>query len=70
MPDFFRVIHDIIKSYSLAIGRHVRQAHQELAKATETLTRLPAAHDAVEAQALVEAKQAEVQHWEEVQGTY
>ena len=70
MPDFFHVVHDIIKSYSLAIGRHVRQAHQELAKATETLTRLPAAHDAPEAQALVEAKQAEVQHWKEVQGTY
>jgi Family of unknown function (DUF6399)/IclR helix-turn-helix domain len=70
MPDFFHVIHDLIKSYSLASGRHVRHAQQELAKATETLTRLPAAHGAPEAQALVEAKQAEVQHWEEVQGTY
>ncbi len=70
MPDFFHVIHDIVKSYSLAMGRHVRQAQQELAKATETLTRLPAAHGAPEAQALVAAKQAEVQHWEEVQGTY
>ena len=70
MPDFFHVIHDIVKSYALAIGRHVRQAQQELAKATETLTRLPAAHGAPEAQALVAAKQAEVQHWEAVQGTY
>jgi hypothetical protein len=70
MPDFFHVIHDIVKSYSLAIGRHVRQAQQELVKATETLTRLPAAHGAPEAQALVAAKQAEVQRWEEVQGTY
>jgi hypothetical protein len=69
MPDFFHVIHDIIKSYALAIGRHVRHAQQELAKATETLTRLPAAYGAPEAQALGEAKQAEVQHWKEVQGT-
>ena len=70
MPDFFHVIHDIVKSYALAIGRHVRQAQPERAKATETLTRLPAAHGAPEAQALVAAKQAEVQHWEAVQGTY
>jgi hypothetical protein len=26
MPDFFHVIHEIIKSYSLAIGHHLRQA--------------------------------------------
>ena len=30
MPDFFHVMHDIVKSYSLAIGRQLRQAHQEL----------------------------------------
>src|SRR6266851_571712 len=35
MPDFFHVIHEIIKSYSLAIGRCVRQAHQDLTKAQE-----------------------------------
>jgi hypothetical protein len=70
MPDCFPVVHDIIKSYALAIGRHVRPAHQELAPATETRTRLPAAHEAPEAQALVEAQQAEVQPWKEGQGTY
>ena len=32
MPDFFHVIHDIIKSYALAIGRHVRHAQQELSE--------------------------------------
>ena len=39
MPDFFHVVHEIIKSYSLAIGRHLRQAHQDLTKATEALAR-------------------------------
>jgi hypothetical protein len=74
LPDFFHVVHDIIKSYSLAIGRRVRQAHQARTKAMETLARLQAlphtAHDAPEAQALIEARQAEVQQWEEVQRTY
>ena len=37
MPDFFHVIHDIIKSYSLAIGRRLRQARQDLTKAKEAL---------------------------------
>jgi hypothetical protein len=74
MPDFFHVIHDIIKSYSLAIGRHLSHAHQQLTQAKEALARrqgLPqAAHDTLEAQALVAARQAEVQQWEEVQRTY
>src|SRR5262245_45803776 len=74
MPDFFHVVHDIIKSYSLAMGRHLRHAHQDLMKAQEALARCrgvsPAAYDAIEAQAFVEARQAEVQQWEEVQRTY
>jgi hypothetical protein len=74
MPDFFHVVHDIVKSYSLTIGRHVRQAQQELTKATEALARLQeqphTAPDAPEAQALVAARLAEVQQWAEVQRTY
>ena len=74
MPDFFHVVHDIIKSYSLAIGRRLSQARQELTKAKEALARrqgLPqAAHDDPDVQALVAARQAEVQQWEEVQHTY
>jgi hypothetical protein len=74
MPDFFHVVHDIVKSYSLTIGRHVRQAQQELTKATEALARRQeqphTAPDAPEAQALVAARQAEVQQWAEVQRTY
>jgi len=32
MPDFFHVIHDIVKSYSLTIGQRWRHAQQELTK--------------------------------------
>jgi hypothetical protein len=74
MPDFFHVIHEIIKSYSLAIGRCMRHAHQELTKAEEALARLQelphVASDRPEAKAKVEAKRAEVTRWEEVQRTY
>src|SRR2546430_1782657 len=68
MPDFFHVVHEIIKSYSLALGRHRRQAQQELKTATEALTQLEgrpqAAYDIPKAQALVAARQAEVTRWE------
>jgi hypothetical protein len=60
MPDFFHVIHAIIKSDSLAIGRRLHQARQELINAQEA----PAG------QALIEARQAEGQQWEEMQHTY
>ena len=39
MPDFFHVVHEIIKSYSLALGRHRRQAHQALQHAQEARAR-------------------------------
>ena len=74
MPDFFHVVHEISKSYSLALGRHLRQAQQDLAEATGTLARLralPQMEWAVPvATATVEAKHAAVQHWEEVQRLY
>jgi len=74
MPDFFHVVHEIIKSYSLALGRHRRQAQQELKTATEALTqlegRLHAAYDVPKAKALVAARQAEVTRWEEAHHTY
>ena len=70
MPDFFHVVHDIVKSDSLAIRRHVRQAQQALTHAEEVCVRLQEqphrAHEVREAQALVAARQAEVQHWSEV----
>src|SRR5215470_18823442 len=73
MPDFFHVVHEIVKSYSLALGQRWRHAQQELTKAQEALARRQgrpqADQDAPEATA-VAARQAAVQHWEEVQHTY
>ena len=39
MPDFFPLVHDIVKSYSLAIGQRLRHAQQELRHAEEQFTR-------------------------------
>jgi Family of unknown function (DUF6399)/IclR helix-turn-helix domain len=74
MPDFFHLMHEIVKSYSLALGRRVRQAHRELTEAQEGLARLPgrpqAGHAAPEVTALVATRQAEVTRWEEAHQTY
>ena len=73
MPDFFHCIHDLGKSYSLAIAGRLRRAYQELQKAQERLARLQglphADHDALETKALV-SRQAEVTRWTEVHHTY
>jgi hypothetical protein len=40
MPDVFHFVHDIVKSYALAIGRRLRrQAHQDLKYAEAMLER-------------------------------
>ena len=74
MPDFFHVIQEITKSYSLAIGRHLRQASQDLTKAQEALARrqgqLHAAQDDPAAMALVATRQAELTRWEAAHHTY
>ena len=70
MPDFFHVVHDLVKSYSLAIGRRVSQAHKDLGHAEAVLESGSGMAQGTEAQAEVEAKRAEVQRWEEVQRTY
>jgi hypothetical protein len=75
MPDFFQVTHEIIKSYALAMGRHLRQAHQDLTKATEALARRQggphprADNEAPEARTVGAARHAEVQRWEAVPHT-
>ena len=60
MPDFFHVVHEIVKSYSLAIGQRWRHAQQELTKAQEALTRLQGSRQAapqpVEGRALVDMR--------------
>ena len=74
MPDFFHLVHEIVKSYSLALGQRVRHAHKALAEAKEALARLQgrpqADHDVPEATALVDMRQAEVTRWEEGHDTY
>jgi DNA-binding MarR family transcriptional regulator len=74
MPDFFHLVHEIVKSYSLALGRRMRQAHKELREAREAVARLQgrpyAAQEAPAAQALVTTRQAAVIHWEEAHHTY
>ena len=74
MPDFFHVAHEIVKSYSLAIGQRWRHAQQELTKAKEALTRHQGAPQAAEAtravRAFVAVRQAEVTRWEEAHHRY
>jgi Family of unknown function (DUF6399)/IclR helix-turn-helix domain len=74
MPDFFHCVHDIVKTYSLAIGRGLRNAQQELAHAEARLTRrqdrAPGCQDTRQDTTLVEVRRAAVTQWTEVQHTY
>jgi uncharacterized protein DUF6399/IclR-like helix-turn-helix domain-containing protein len=74
MPDFFHFMHDIVKSYSLALGQRMRQAHKALLEAQAAVVRLQgrpdAAQEAPVAQALVAMRQIEVARWEEAHHTY
>jgi hypothetical protein len=74
MPDFFHVVHEIVKSYSLTIGQRWRHTQQELTKAKEALARRQGLRQAAqalhEARALVEARHAEVTRWEEASHLY
>src|SRR6266568_3634101 len=67
IPDMFHRIHDLVKSYSLAICGPLRQARQ-------SLTTCQASHrsrdEAQQAQAEVEAREAEVERWESVHSAY
>ena len=74
MPDFFHLMHDIVKSYSLALGQRLQQARQELQKAEDRLrrhherdTRGEAYREATHQ---VEVQHAEVTHWEARQQEY
>ena len=70
MPDFLHVVHDLVQSYALAIGRRVSQAHKDLGHAAAVLESGAGMAQGPEAQAEGEAKRAEVQRWAEVQRTY
>ena len=68
MPDFFHLVHAIVKSYALAVGRRFSQAHKDLAQAEAVLESCSGLAQGAEAE--VEAKRAEVQRGEEMQRTY
>jgi hypothetical protein len=74
IPEVFHLVHDIVKSYSLAIGRQLRQARQALQQAEDRLQRHqehePQPPAAREAMRQVEVTQAEVRRWETVQREY
>ena len=66
MPDVFHLIHELVKSYSLAMCSRLRQARQALKQAQEQ----PSGAEAPQVQAVVEARKAEVTHWETVHSAY
>lgn len=66
MPDVFHLIHELVKSYSLAIGSRLRQARQALQQAEGQRSEA----EAPQGQAVVEACAAEVTHWETVHSAY
>src|SRR6266568_1485188 len=66
MPDFFHLVHEIVKSYSLAVGRRLSQAHKDLEHAEAVLASHPELPPGTE----IETRRAEVQRWEEVQRAY
>jgi hypothetical protein len=74
VPDLFHLIHDLVKSYALAICGPLRQAQQAFKQARESLTTcqasLRSSDEAQQAQAEVEARAAEVEHWASVHRAY
>ena len=74
IPDFFHCMHDLVKSYSRAIGRRLRQAQKELKPAEEVLSRQPGLdgrrQDAPTTQQLLEVKHVDVQRWERGHSAY
>lgn len=74
IPDVFHLVHDIVKSYSLAIGRQLRQARRALQQAEDRLQRHrerePRQAVTHEATWQVEITQAEVRRWETIQREY
>ncbi len=74
IPDLFHLINELVKSYSLAIFSRLRQARQALSQAQAYLTKCqasdPSSAQTPQAQAVVEASEAEVERWETVGSAY
>src|SRR5882762_11533749 len=74
IPDVFHLSHELTKSYALVLFSRLRQAQQALHQAQERLRMCqgsdPSGADAQQAQAVVEACAAQVQHWETAESAY
>jgi len=74
IPDFFHLVHELVKSYSLSIGRRLKQAQKALEKAEAVLEKAQRRSPEGTAEALalseVEALRQEVGRWEGVLSTY
>ena len=74
IPDVFHLIHALVKRYAVAMLGSLRQARQAFSQAQERLSTCqasdPTGAEAQQAQALVEASEAQVQHWETVDSAY
>jgi hypothetical protein len=74
IPDVFHLIHDLAKSYGLALFSRLRQAQQALTQAQMYYAKYQASQPdgpaVQQAHALVEASAAEVQRWQGVRSAY
>lgn len=74
IPDFFHLVHELVKSYSLSIGRRLKQSQKALEKAEAVLEKAQRRSPEGAATALaigeVEALRQEVGRWEGVLSTY
>jgi hypothetical protein len=74
IPDLLHLIHDLVQSHALAILGRLRHARQALSQAQEHLRlcqgAAPSGAAAQQAQAVGEARAAQVQHWETADRTY
>jgi hypothetical protein len=74
IPDLFPLIHELVKSYSLAIGSRLRQARQARSQAQEHLAKRqacdPGGTETELARGALAACEAEVSRWESVHGAY
>jgi hypothetical protein len=74
VPDLFHLIHEIVKGYGPAICLRLRQARQALRAARERLEKCraddPKGEASLQAQLVLEACQADAEHWEGIRHTY
>ena|ERR1700730_3901453 len=74
VPDLFHLLPELVKSYSWAICARLRQARQAVSQAQESVSKGQASHpsgaETPQAQAVVEASEAEVTRWESVHSAY